>query len=276
MPFSLRKKVESKLHELEQLDIIEKVKQPTPWLSPIAVVPKPSGEIRLCIDMRRANEAIVRERHPIPTVDEVLQDMTQSSVFSKLDLKWGYHQLKLSEESCDITTFSTHAGLYCYKRLMFGITSAPEIYQHAIQQALHGCEGVCNTSDIILHAKDDQQHNERLKKLLERLQQRGLTLNGERCNFKMPPVRIHGIPTVFTWYCTHRIQSLSNSRRQRARVCRRNEKFYRTCEFQCKIHSKSGHSCGTTSTPDMKRCNIQMGREATRSIQSPEGNTSKC
>ena len=72
VPFSLREKVESKLHELEQLDIIEKVKGPTPWVSPIIVVPKPSGEIRLCVDMRRANEAIVRE---IPTVDEVLQDI---------------------------------------------------------------------------------------------------------------------------------------------------------------------------------------------------------
>ena len=87
VPFSLREKVESKLHELEQLDIIEKVKGPTPWVSPIVVVPKPSGEIRLCVDMRRANEAIVRERHPIPTVDEVLQDMTQSSVFSETDHK---------------------------------------------------------------------------------------------------------------------------------------------------------------------------------------------
>ena len=117
--------------------------------------------------MRRANEAIVTERHPIPTVDEVLQDMTQSSVFSELDRKWGYHQLELSEESRDITTFSTHAGRYRYKRLMFGVTSAPEIYQHAIQQALHGYEGVGNISDdIILHGKDDQQHDKRLEKLL--------------------------------------------------------------------------------------------------------------
>ena len=165
--------MESKLHELEQMDIIEKVHGPKPWVSPIVVVPKPSGEIRLCVDMRRANEAVVRERHPIPTVDEVLQDMTQSSVFTKLDLKWGYHQLGLSEESLGITTFMTHAGRY--KRFMFVITSVPEIYQHAIQQVLYGCEGVRNISDdIILHAKDDKQHDERLEKLLERLQQRGI------------------------------------------------------------------------------------------------------
>ena len=97
--------------------------------------------MRLCVDMRRANKTIIRERHPIPTVHEVLQDMTQSSVFSTLDLKWGYHLLELSEEAQGITTFTTHAGLCPYKRLMFGITSAPERNQHAIQQVLHGCEG---------------------------------------------------------------------------------------------------------------------------------------
>jgi len=73
VPFSLREKVERKLPELEQMDIIEKVQGPTPWVSP-TVVPKPSGEIRLCVYVRKANDAIVRERHPIPTVDEVLQD----------------------------------------------------------------------------------------------------------------------------------------------------------------------------------------------------------
>ncbi len=95
--------------------------------------------------MRRANEAVVRERHSVPTVDEVFQDMTQSNVFTKLDLKWGYLQLELSEESRDITTFTTHAELYRYKKLMFGITCAPEIYQRYIQQALNV-------------AKDDQHH----------------------------------------------------------------------------------------------------------------------
>jgi len=76
---------------------------------------------------------------------------------------------------------------------MFGIICAPKIYQHAIQQALHGCQGVRNISDdIILHTKDDQEHDERLEKLLERLQERGLTLNLEKCKFKMPRLEFMG------------------------------------------------------------------------------------
>ena len=76
---------------------------------------------------------------------------------------------------------------------MFGVTSAPEIYQHSIQQALHGCEGLRNISDyIILHGKDDQQHDERLEKLRERLQHTGLTLNGEKFKFRMPQLEFMG------------------------------------------------------------------------------------
>ena len=71
------------------------------------VVPKPNGDIRLCVDMRQANKAIIRERHPIPTVDEILYNMNGSEVFSKLDMKYGYHQIELEEDSREITTFVT-------------------------------------------------------------------------------------------------------------------------------------------------------------------------
>ena len=97
-----------------QEDVIEKLEGPTPWVNPVVVVPKPNGDVRLCVDMRCANKAIIRERHPIPTIDEVLEDMQEASVFSKLDLKWGYHQVELSEESRNITTFITHKGLFRY------------------------------------------------------------------------------------------------------------------------------------------------------------------
>ena len=96
VPFSLRGKVEEKINELVSLDIIEPVEGPTSWVNPVVIVPKSKGGITLCIDMRRANEAILHEKHPIPTIDEITQGMSGSCVFSKHDLKWGYHQLELT------------------------------------------------------------------------------------------------------------------------------------------------------------------------------------
>ena len=87
IPYAMRKKVEAKIAELEKFDIIEKVEGATSWVSPIVVVPKSSGDIRMCVDMRIANTAIERERHPIPTVDEVLTELNGATVFSKIDLK---------------------------------------------------------------------------------------------------------------------------------------------------------------------------------------------
>ena len=108
LPFGLRDKVDEKLDELLEKDIIIEVSsRPTECGSPLVVVPKLDGDIRICVDMRRANEAIVRERHPIPMIEEVLYDLNGSTVFSKLDLKWGFHQIKLEAESREIYTILT-------------------------------------------------------------------------------------------------------------------------------------------------------------------------
>ena len=132
--------------------------------------------------MRRANQAIVRERHPIPTIDDVLYQLNGSTVFSKLDLRQGLHQIELEEQSRKITTFITHKGLFRYKRLMFGISSAPELYQHTIEKVLEGCEGAYNIhDDIIIHSRTVKEHDVRLKKTFERIQEKGLTLNRDKC-----------------------------------------------------------------------------------------------
>ena len=116
--------------------------------------------------MRQANTAIIRERHPIPTVDEVLHDLNESKIFSKLDIEWAFDQIELDEESRPITTFVTHKGLYRYKKLLFGINCAPEMYQRVIQQALQGCEGVRDIfDDIIVHGPTVEEHDKRLRKL---------------------------------------------------------------------------------------------------------------
>ena len=98
---------------------------------------------------------------PHPDRYEVLEKLNQSTVFSKLDLRLGFHQLELHEYSTPITTFITHVGLFRYKRLMFGVNSAPELYQHVIRQVLQDCQGTANIADdIIVHGKDTQQHDE--------------------------------------------------------------------------------------------------------------------
>ena len=176
IPFHVRKQVSAKLNELERLDIIEKVSGPTPWVSPLVVVPKSSGEIRVCVDMRQVNTAVIRERYPIPTIEESLQDLNGAAVFSKLDLKWGYHQIELDEKSRELTTFTTHDGLYRYKRLMFGISAAPENI----------------SDDIIVFGKDKSEHDKNLHGVLGRLQERGLTLNSEKCMFSVPEITFFG------------------------------------------------------------------------------------
>ena len=193
IPYHLREKLSTKLKELEKLGIVEKTSGPTKWASPVIVVPKPDDDIRLCVDMRRANLAVKRERYPIPTIEELLQEMNQSKIFSKLDVKWAYHQIELKPESRDITTFVTHEGLYRYKRLMFGISCASEMYQRTMQQTLAGCKGVRNImDDIIIFASSEEEHKEGLEAVLQRIQENGLTLNKKKCRLNMPKLEFMG------------------------------------------------------------------------------------
>ena len=122
-----------------------------------------------------------------------MHDLNGSTVFSKLDIKWAFHQVELSEGSRPITTFATHKGLLRYKRLMFGVSCAPEMYQRVIQQVLEGCEGVRNIhDDIIVHGRTVDEHDRRLEKAMERIQDRGLTLNKEKCKFHMSELEFMG------------------------------------------------------------------------------------
>lgn len=184
-PFHVRKNIEEQLQMDEDRGVIERPTGPTPWVSPIVVVPKKdTGKVRVCVDMRAANIAIKREHHPTPTLTEFVGEMNGAKVFSKIDLNQGYNQLELDEESRYITTFSTHVGLRRYTRLFFGINSAAEVFQDEIRKALTGLKGVINISDDILcFGKDHDEHLKNLKALFARIKERGLTLSKEKCEF---------------------------------------------------------------------------------------------
>ena len=195
VPFHLRKQVSARIEELEALDIIERASGPTSWVSPVVAAPKPHNpsEVRVCGDYRQPNRAIIRERHPIPIVEELMEDMTGACVFSKLDLRAGYHQTELEEESRSFTTFCTHEGLYRYKRLPFGISSASEIFQNVLQQSLQGLHGVRNIADdLIVWGKSQEEHDRNLEALFQRLDAKGLTLNGDKCEYNQPSLWFYG------------------------------------------------------------------------------------
>ena len=194
-PFHVRKHIEEQLKKDEALGIIEKATGPTPLVSPVVVVPKPKspGKVRVCVDMRAANKAILRERHSTPTLDELKTMLTGATVFSKLDLNQGYNQLELDEESRSITTFATHLGLYRYKRLFFGVNSASEIFQEAIRQAFAGLDGVVNISDDTLcYGTSHEDHAANLQALFQRIREKGLTLNKDKCEFNKDSIEFLG------------------------------------------------------------------------------------
>ena len=143
--------------------------------------------------MRKANKAVKREKHLMPTTDDLVADLNGATVFSKLDLSSGYHQFELTPESRHITTFSTHIGLRRYKRLLFGINAAAEIFQNAIEEILAGLPVCKNISDdIIVYGKDQREHDRNLHGVLERLKQYDIRLNEEKCSFSQSEIMYYG------------------------------------------------------------------------------------
>ena len=165
IPFALREKVKCELERLEQEDIIEDVtSEPTPWLSPLVVVPKANSEsIRLCLDMRKANTAIGRTGYPTPTVENLL-----------IKLNSAFYQLELSPESRYITAFQSEDRIKRFKRLIFGANSASEELQNVLRVILSDINGAMNIADdILIFAKGTKSHDESY----------GVTLNLQKCVF---------------------------------------------------------------------------------------------
>ena len=155
VPLPLMKQVQKEIKRIEQLDVIEPVDELTEWCSPIVVVPKADGRVWICVDLTRLNQAVLQEVYQMPTVEETLGSLTEGSVFSKLDANSGFHQIVLNPESAKLTTFITPFGRYMFKRLPFGISSAPEYFQTRMDKELSGIEGVkCRMDDILIIGRE--------------------------------------------------------------------------------------------------------------------------
>lgn len=179
VPIPMREAVKQEIGKMEGMGVIRKVDGPTDWCAGIVPVLKPSGDVRVCVDLTQLNKNVQRERYVLPTVDQALGLLADAAYFSKLDANSGFHKVKLARSSQELTTFITPFGRYCFTRLPFGITSAPEYFQKRMSEILDGLPGVVNMMDgILVFGSDKAQHDERVKKVMNRLAESNMTLNG--------------------------------------------------------------------------------------------------
>ena len=155
IPLPMRAKVQAELQRMENLGVISPVEEPTPWCAAMFIVPKDSGMVRIYVDFKPLNESVLCEVHPMPKVGTTLAQLSGATVFSKLDANIGLWQIQMAEESRLLTTFITPFGRFCFNKLPFGISSAPEIFQRQMNNyILFGMAGVlCHVDDILVFEK---------------------------------------------------------------------------------------------------------------------------
>ena len=151
--------------------------------------------VRICVDPRDLNKTVLREHYPMKTIEDILLEIPEAKVFSKLDAASGYWQIKLSPESQKLCTFNTPLGRYSFTRLPYGLKSAGKVYQRFVSnmvQDIEGCEAIVD--DIFICGKDIEEHDKRLKQVLDRIREHNMKLNRvlEKCEFRKSSISYVG------------------------------------------------------------------------------------
>jgi hypothetical protein len=154
----LLNKVKAELERMKNLGVISKVDVPAECCAGMVVVPKPDGNIRICVDLTKLIENVLRETYHLPKIDNLLAQISESKIFTKLDCNSGFWQE--DEQSRLLTTFITTFGRFCFNRMPFGIKTAPEHYQKKMNEILEGLDGqICIIDDILIHGKNQKEHD---------------------------------------------------------------------------------------------------------------------
>ncbi len=192
IPLALRDAVEAELHRLVEMDIIEPV-DASPWVSNLVIAKRKGGGLRLCVDLTDVNKAVIQDKYPLPTAEELTSHFHGSTVFSKMDLRNGYLQVPLAPASMDLTAFVTHVGVFRFKCMAFGLSSAPSCFQKIMSLILAGIQGVSiYLDDVVVHAPSTTLHDARLEQVFQCFEQHGVTLNSEKCVFGVGGVEFLG------------------------------------------------------------------------------------
>jgi len=158
----------------------------SPWASPVLLVKKSDGSWRFCCDLRRVNKVIKRSAYPLPDALQVFDRLRGARYFTSLDLRSGYHQIRMDPESVPITAFTTQFGSYQWRVLPFGIATAPSAFQSIMNQLLHGFIGnfvCCYLDDVLIYSKTLEQHEQHVRQVLDKFREAQLYCKLKKCDF---------------------------------------------------------------------------------------------
>ncbi|XP_022805060.1 uncharacterized protein K02A2.6-like [Stylophora pistillata] len=193
VPVALREPLREELQRMEKLGVIKKCPEPTAWVHSLVFAKKKNNKLRVCMDPSDLNRAVMREHFPMQTVEDVISRMPSAKVFSVLDANHGFWQVKLATDSNKLGTFNTPFGRYSYTRLPFGIASAPEVFQNVMSHLFQDIDGVeVIVDDLVVWGKDLEQHDVRLRQVLDRCREHNFKLNREECHFRVSEVHYVG------------------------------------------------------------------------------------
>ncbi|XP_015109328.1 uncharacterized protein K02A2.6-like [Diachasma alloeum] len=184
LPYAMMDKVEQELRRLVENYVIYPVES-SEWATPVVPVIKDSGEIRICGDYKTTlNKCIKVDKYPIPRISDLLSKINEGKVYGKIDLSHAYQQVELDKDSQLLTNISTYKGLFAYKRLCFGVASAPGLFQRLMEKLLSGIPGVIVFFyDVLVFGSTQDEHFKRLLMVLNKLKESGLTAKFEKCKF---------------------------------------------------------------------------------------------
>lgn len=193
VPLGLENKVDNMVTELLSKEIIRE--SVSPWNSPIVVVKKKSGDIRLCIDYRMLNSVTQKTTYPIPNSQQLFDTLSGSKYFSSLDLSSAYYQCEIEEEHKKYTAFGTRQGHFEFNRMPFGLCGAPFTFQHMMNIVLRSEnweQCLIYLDDVLIFGKDFKEHLFRLRNIFTKIRESGIKLSPEKCNFFKTELRFLG------------------------------------------------------------------------------------
>ncbi|XP_055708814.1 uncharacterized protein K02A2.6-like [Phlebotomus papatasi] len=188
VPYRLKEDVKKEIDQMVEMGVVEPCTEATDAVSPMVVV-KRKGKLRICADLTDVNSNIKRRHYPLTGIDQVAANVSGSRHFTILDCKKGFWQIPLSKKTSRLCTFATPWGRFSYRRLPFGLVSAPELFQRVMMDLLGDLEGVeVSMDDILIHAETETSLKKLTEKVIQILSENGLKLNREKCVFNQSSV----------------------------------------------------------------------------------------